>query len=88
MDGPDQQLLGDIRLRIRQDGTFCSTLAANSYHRELGARSLKTAVEQVLDYVTSTYLKTDEQIEEGAGMSEYVMDIDGDEVVVNRISAQ
>lgn len=87
-DGPDQQLLGHVRLRNRQDGTFRSTIAVESYHRELGARSLKTAVEQVLDQVTTTYLQTDRLIEEGAGVREYVLDLHDDEVVVERRVAQ
>lgn len=87
-EGPDQQLLGDTRLRIRREGTVCSTIATNNYHPALGARSLKTAVEQVREYVTTTYLKTDEEIREGAGIRNYVMDVKGDEVTVERAVTQ
>ncbi|KAF3765156.1 hypothetical protein M406DRAFT_331468 [Cryphonectria parasitica EP155] len=44
----DEQLLGDVHLRVPRDGAVCRALAEASYDAHLGARSLQSAVEQIV----------------------------------------
>ena len=82
-EGEHEQLIGNMGLRIRRDATACRILAQAEYHTDLGARSLITAVDTIKTLMVDAYLGVDEEITEGAGMSEFIIDINGGEVVVN-----
>ncbi|KAJ9158282.1 ATPase, aaa-2 [Coniochaeta hoffmannii] len=88
--GPEadgEQLLGNVRLRVRRDTSVCARLAETEYSEELGARSLRKAVEDVQDRLVESYLDEDREIEEGEGeglIQEFVVDVKGDEVVVSK----
>jgi hypothetical protein len=84
-DGPDEQLLGNIRLRIRRDASVCRALAEAEYHSDLGARSLIAAGEKIKRMLVEEYLNIDEEITENGGLSEYIIDVNGGEVVVNMV---
>lgn len=86
--GPDEQLLGNIRLRIRRDASVCQALAKAEYHSNLGARSLIAAAEKVKRMLVEEYLDIDDEIQEGNGMVECVIDVLGEEVVVNMSAAR
>lgn len=86
-DGPDEQLLGNIRLRIRRDASVCQALAEVEYHSDLGARSLIAAGEKIKRLLVEEYLSIDEDIEEGGGLNECVIDVSGGEVVVRMVPA-
>lgn len=81
--GPTEQLLGNVRLYIRRDASVCSILAKAEYHRDLGARSLITAVKSIEDMLVEAYLDVDEEIAETDRMDEFVVDVVGGEVVAN-----
>ncbi|KAI9687019.1 MAG: hypothetical protein M1822_002429 [Bathelium mastoideum] len=76
-----ERLIGNIRLRIRRDASVCKLLAKDEYNTDLGARSLLTAVEGIKTLMVEEYLGVDEEIVEGSGMSEFVIDVVGGEVV-------
>ena len=67
---------------------MCRTLAQSEYHIELGARSLISAVETIKTLMVEAYLGVDEEIKEGAGMSEFMIDVSGGEVIVNIVPSK
>jgi len=76
--GPDEQLLGNVHLRVRKDASVCSTLAREGYEEDLGARSLINAVRHVVEEtVVEAYLDVDEEIFEGQEIMEFVVNIVG-----------
>ncbi|KAH8669778.1 P-loop containing nucleoside triphosphate hydrolase protein [Tricladium varicosporioides] len=81
--GPDEHLLGNVKLRIRRDASVCRVLAEEEYHQELGARSLITAVKTIEDMLVEVYLDMEQEIQEGEGMVEFVVDVNGGEIVAN-----
>lgn len=84
--GPNEQLLGNVRLRIKKDASVCGLLAVSEYHADLGARSLITAVKsQVEDVLVERYLDVEREIGEGNEIVEFVVDVQGGEVVVNMV---
>lgn len=83
--GPEEKLLGNVRLRIRRDASVCRALAESEYHSDLGARSLIAAAEKIKRLLVEEYLKVDDEITEGSGMSEFIIDVNGGEVVVNMV---
>ncbi|OAA57584.1 ATPase, aaa-2 [Niveomyces insectorum RCEF 264] len=81
-----QQLLGDVRLHVQRDASVCTQLAKAEYSEELGARSLRKAVEEVQDRLVESYLDEDGEIQESAGAdkTDFVVDVRGDSVVFKR----
>ncbi|KAF2973066.1 hypothetical protein GQX73_g612 [Xylaria multiplex] len=77
-----EQLLGNIRLRVRRDASVCRNLAAAEYSPDLGARSLAAAVKTVEDRLVEAYLDEEEEIAEDQEMQEFFVDVRGNEVVV------
>ena len=87
--GPEEQLLGNVYLRVRRDGSVCKLLAAEGYDEDLGARSLIVTVKSVVeDAVVETYLEVNEEIVEDQKLTEFVVDITPKrEVVVHMVNA-
>ncbi|TKA46501.1 hypothetical protein B0A54_02333 [Friedmanniomyces endolithicus] len=88
VDGPDERLLGNMKLRIRQDVSVCRALAESEYHPDLGARSLLVAAEKVKRMLVDEYLNIDEEITEEGGVCECLLDEDGGEVTVNTVTPE
>lgn len=84
-NGPNKRFLGDVRLKIRKDGTLCSHLAREEYNSDLGARSLISAVDEIKDKVVQSYLEIDEEVKEGGAILEFVVDINGSEIEIRMI---
>ncbi|KAK5463038.1 hypothetical protein LTS15_002750 [Exophiala xenobiotica] len=80
--GPQEKLLGDVRVRIRRDASVCRILAKAEYHEDLGARSLINAVDTIKGLLVEAYLGIDEQIVESADKSVFLVDVQGNEIVV------
>ena len=83
--GPEEKLLGNVRLRIRRDASVCRVLAETEYHADLGARSLIAAAEKIKRLLVEEYLKVDEEITEKDGMTEFIIDVNGGEVIVSMV---
>jgi hypothetical protein len=83
--GPEEKLLGNVRLRIRRDASVCRVLAETEYHADLGARSLIAAAEKIKRLLVEEYLKVDEEITEKDGMTEFIIDVNGGEVIVTMV---
>ena len=79
--GPQEKLLGDVRVRIRRDASVCRILAKAEYHEDLGARSLINAVDTIKGLLVEAYLEVDEQIVESADKSVFLVDVQGNEIV-------
>ena len=87
-NGEDEQLIGDVKLHIRRDASVCKLLAQNEYHADLGARSLITAVDTIKTLLVDAYLSEDEEIIEGGGITECIIDVHGEEAVVSVVPPQ
>jgi hypothetical protein len=85
---PEGKLLGNVRLRIRRDASVCRALAESEYHSDLGARSLIAAAEKIKRLLVEEYLNVDEEISENARMSDFIIDVNGGEVVVNMVPSK
>jgi ATP-dependent Clp protease ATP-binding subunit ClpA len=85
--GENEQLLGNIRLRIRRDASVCRTIAEQEYHPDLGARSLLTAVKSLVeDVLVESYLEVEKGISETEKMMEFVVDVNGEQVLVDMVN--
>ena len=83
--GPNEQLLGNVRMRIRRDASVCRILAEAEYHSDLGARSLITGAKMVEDMLVEAYLDVDEKIRESDTVVEFLVDVNGTDVVANMV---
>jgi hypothetical protein len=83
-----ENLVGNVHLRVRRDASVCSKLAVDGYHRDLGARSLITAVSTVRELLVDAYLGVDEAITEQDDVVEFLVDVNGGEVVTNLVQAK
>lgn len=83
--GPKEQLLGNIRLKIRKDASVCRVLAEAEYHSDLGARSLIMGARKLEDLLVEVYLEVDEEIREGKKMVDFVVDVNGSEVIAKMV---
>jgi ATP-dependent Clp protease ATP-binding subunit ClpA len=85
--GENEQLLGNIRLRIRRDASVCRAIAEQEYHPDLGARSLLTAVKSLVeDVLVESYLEVEKGISETEKMMEFVVDVNGEQVLVDMVN--
>jgi hypothetical protein len=83
-----EQLVGNVALRVRRDASVCAKLAAEGYHRDLGARSLITAVSSVRELLVDAYLGVDEAITERDELVEFLVDVNGGEVITTLVAAK
>ena len=84
--GPNEQLLGNVKLRIRRDASVCKSLAAEFYHPELGVRPLIGAVKAVEEKIIASYLAVDEEITERDQRAwEAIVGVESGEVVVKLV---
>lgn len=86
--GPRQQLLGNINLRIRKDASVCRLLAEAEYHSDLGARSLFTGARKLEDVLVDVYLEVDEEIRESEAMVDFLVDVNGSEVIAKIVKQE
>ncbi|KAH7333255.1 P-loop containing nucleoside triphosphate hydrolase protein [Rhexocercosporidium sp. MPI-PUGE-AT-0058] len=83
--GPQEQLIGNVRMKIRRDASVCRILAEEEYHSDLGARSLITGARKLEDLLVEVYLQVDEEIRESEKMVNFVVDVNGSEVIARLV---
>jgi hypothetical protein len=86
--GPKEQLLGNIRLKIRKDALVCRILAEAEYHSDLGARSLIMGARKLEDVLVEAYLEVDEEIRESEKMVDFVVDVNGSEIIAKMVKQE
>lgn len=85
VSGPREQLLGNVRMKIRRDASVCRILAEAEYHSDLGARSLITGAGKLEDILVEAYLEVDGEIRERGKMVDFVIDVNGSEVIAKMV---
>lgn len=84
--GPQEQLLGNIRLHIRGDASVCNVLTKD-YDPSLGIRSLKKAVrDKVAAPLDFEYMATHEIISEGLPTEDYSVFVSNGKIKVKKIT--
>ncbi|KAG0646262.1 Chaperone [Hyphodiscus hymeniophilus] len=83
--GSKEQLIGNVRMRIRKDASVCRILAQEEYHSDLGARSLIMGARKLEDLLVEVYLQVDEEIRESEKMVDFVVDVNGSEVIAKMV---
>lgn len=83
--GSKEQLLGNINLKIRRDASVCRILAEEEYHSDLGARSLIMGARKLEDVLVEAYLEVDEEIRESEKIVDFVVDVNGSEVIAKMV---
>ncbi|KAL2076228.1 hypothetical protein VTL71DRAFT_1171 [Oculimacula yallundae] len=83
--GPKEQLIGNVRMRIRRDASVCRILAEEEYHSDLGARSLIMGARKLEDLLVDVYLQVDEEIRESERVVEFMVDVNGSEVIAKMV---
>jgi len=63
----------------------CRILAEAEYHTDLGARSLIQGAKTVEDMLVEAYLEVDEKIRESDRVVDFVVDINGTDVIANMV---
>jgi hypothetical protein len=87
-DREDEQLLGNVYLKVTRDASVCKVIAEEGYDEDLGARSLITAVRHSIEEVlVEAYLDLDEEISETQQMMDYVITAMRGEISVRLIPA-
>ena len=80
------QVLGNVSLRVQDDASVCRAIAKAYYHPHLGARSLSNGVRTVVrNPLVREWMKLDTEVVENEEKTEYLVKMDGDRVVVNRV---
>lgn len=75
-------LVGNIRLDIRNDAEICNTIAQASYDPPLGARSILNAVtETIYTPLVSQYLKIDEEFSENQPETVFEVGVNADKEI-------
>ena len=87
-NGPDEQLLGNIRLRIRREVSLCRLMAKNDYDEDLGIRGLIASVRELEQALIRSYLDVEEEIMNSDEMTEYVLDVRNGEIVGTRVPTE
>jgi ATP-dependent Clp protease ATP-binding subunit ClpA len=83
--GPFEQLLGNIRLKIRLDASVCKILS-QGYDAELGIRSLRKVVrDKVASLLDYEYMLTRETISESLLVEEYAVFVSNGKIKVRKI---
>jgi hypothetical protein len=83
--GPEEQLLGNIRLKIRSDVGVCKVIVKD-YDPELGIRSIKKAVrDRVASSLDIEYMEMHEVISENLPMEDYAVFVSDGKIRVKRI---
>ncbi|KAF2117303.1 P-loop containing nucleoside triphosphate hydrolase protein [Lophiotrema nucula] len=83
--GPQEHLLGNIRLKVRSDASICKILT-KEYDPALGIRSLRKAVtDRVASLLDSEYLATHDVIAEGLPIEDYSIFVANGRIKVKRM---
>lgn len=82
--GNDRRLIGNVRLHVRHDASLCAQIADDGYFPELGARSLRTTVDEIQHSLENEYLEVDERIRESEELMDFVLDLRKNEVIVQK----
>lgn len=74
-----------MQLRIRRDAAVCGKIPETEYHPELGARSLVNGVETIEDMLVNSYLDIDGKIAETNSLVDFMVDVNGGEIVASMV---
>jgi hypothetical protein len=87
--GPEEQFIGDIKLRIRRDASVCRLIAKEGYDGDLGIRSMINAVRDLVELsLEQSYLAVNKLIEERQEAAEYLLDVRNKEIAITAVGVQ